>query len=140
MRQDSWHNMFDVAGRVISDDSEITYTGHTNEVCCARFSDNGALIVSGGHDRTARIWMSTAGMELAILKHPDSVSTCCFSKCGFYIATGCTDSSIRVWNFTTQTCVVTFHDQTTNPRIIFLSFLSAGKNSGLVLAIETFNL
>ena len=55
MRQDSWHNMFDVAGQVVSDDSVITYTGHTNEVCCARFSHNGALIVSGGYDRTARV-------------------------------------------------------------------------------------
>ena len=55
MRQDSWHNMFDVSGRVITDTSETTYTGHTNEVLCARFSENGALVVSCGLDNTARV-------------------------------------------------------------------------------------
>lgn len=47
--------MFDVSDRVITDDSISTYTGHTNEVIGAKFSENGAQIVSYGLDHTARV-------------------------------------------------------------------------------------
>ena len=47
--------MFDVSDRVITDNSLKTYTGHTNEVLGARFSENGALVVSCGLDNTARV-------------------------------------------------------------------------------------
>lgn len=48
--------MFDISGRVMMDNSVTTYSGHTNEVLCAQFSFNGALIVSCGMDRTARVY------------------------------------------------------------------------------------
>ncbi|XP_046440097.1 apoptotic protease-activating factor 1-like isoform X2 [Daphnia pulex] len=126
MRQDSWHNMFDVSDRVITDNSLTTYTGHTNEVLGARFSENGAQVVSCGLDNTARIWLSTACMELGVLEHPEPVTTCCFSECGVYVATGCTDSSIRIWNgeISLYTCVAFFPRQDSSPRILFISFLS----------------
>jgi WD40 repeat protein len=47
--------MFDVSDRVITDNSLKTYTGHTNEVLGAQFSENGALVVSCGLDHTARV-------------------------------------------------------------------------------------
>jgi WD40 repeat protein len=47
--------MFDVSDRVITDNSLTTYTGHTNEVLGARFSENGAQVVSCGLDNTARV-------------------------------------------------------------------------------------
>ena len=51
----SWHNMFDISDRVVTDNSLNTYTGHTNEVLGAKFSENGAQIVSCGLDHTARV-------------------------------------------------------------------------------------
>lgn len=58
MRQDSWHNMFDISGRVISDTSKTTYSGHTNEIVHAQFSDNGVLVVTCSMDKTARVRLS----------------------------------------------------------------------------------
>ena len=47
--------MFDISDRVVTDNSLNTYTGHTNEVLGAKFSENGAQIVSCGLDHTARV-------------------------------------------------------------------------------------
>lgn len=65
----SWHNMFDVSDRVITDNSLTTYTGHTNEVLGARFSENGAQVVSCGLDNTARVRKSHFFFPLQFITH-----------------------------------------------------------------------
>lgn len=67
-------------------------------------------------------------MELGVLEHPEPVTTCCFSDSGFYVATGCTDSRIRVWNgnVSLYTCIA--HFESSEARILFVSFLSGTSN------------
>ena len=72
-------------------------------------------------------------MELGVLKHPESVMTCCFSESGYFVATGCSDSSIRLWSVSTHLPVFLIHEQSSSPRILFLSFLSG---IYLIISIE----
>ncbi|MGN2638281.1 hypothetical protein ACTD5D_19220 [Nocardia takedensis] len=93
-----------------------TLTGHTDAVyavACAD-TDRGPLAVTGGSDRTARVWNLRSGNPSAVLTgHTGAVtSVACTSIDGLPIAvTGSWDATVRVWDLTkgTQRAVLVGH-------------------------------
>jgi WD40 repeat protein len=80
--------------------------GHAGLVTSASFSPDGALVVTGGLDRTARVWAVAAGTEVLVLQeHEGAVNRAIFSPDGGRIASASDDATARVWEC--EVCVPT---------------------------------
>src|SRR5262249_40850782 len=73
--------------------------GHTDLVYSVAVSPDGAHIVTGSEDGTARVWDAKTFAELAVLKgHTGSVMSVAVSPDGARIVTGSDDRTARVWD------------------------------------------
>jgi WD40 repeat protein len=74
--------------------------GHDGALMVATFSPEGARVVTGAWDATARIWDARTGAEIARLSghQVNWVNTAVFSADGTRILTGSTDGTARVWD------------------------------------------
>ncbi len=80
----------------------MTLKGHTDTVPAAAFSPDGRRIVTGGADKTAKVWDSQTGKYLLTLKgHTDRVSSAAFSPDGQRVVTGSWDKTAQVWDLKT---------------------------------------
>lgn len=87
-----------------------TIEGHERGkgVLCAKFSADGARILSSSHDHTARLWEVASGACLALFTgHTGSVYSVAFSPSEALVATASFDGTARVWDPATGTCVRT---------------------------------
>lgn len=71
---------------------------HTNEVRVALFSPDGARVLTGSLDGTAKVWNATTGELLAQLPHERGVLVAAWSPDGNIIATGGRDQCVRLWD------------------------------------------
>ena len=72
--------------------------GHVGAVRTARFSPDGAFVVTASNDETARIWDREHGRLLAVLPHTDSwVNDAVFSPDGTRVATVRGDGVGEIW-------------------------------------------
>lgn len=82
---------------------------HTQEVTCAGFSPDGALLVTGGRDRLVRLWDMANGYQLRTYDaHGEYVRAVAFSPDGKYVASGGGDKVVRLWEAATGKDVRTF--------------------------------
>jgi tricorn protease-like protein len=66
-------------------------------------SADGARIVTGSADNTARVWDAKTHLQLAVLKgHMNSVTSVAVSADGARIITGSDDNTVRVWDAKTH--------------------------------------
>jgi Tol biopolymer transport system component len=71
-------------------------------VTFATFSPDGARILTGSYDGTARIWDAATGKQMAVLwGHEDYVTFAAFSPDGSRIVTGSSDKTARIWDAAT---------------------------------------
>jgi WD40 repeat protein len=82
-------------GRVLT-----TLVGNTAPVTSWTFSADGALLVTGSKDGTARVWNPRTGVLLRTFDHPDGVVSVALSPGGGTLATLDQVGIVRVW----QTC------------------------------------
>lgn len=76
-----------------------TFSGHTNFVNTCAFSPDGKKIVSGGSDRTVKVWETETGFEnITLSEHSDKVNACRFSPDGRLIASASEDNTIILWD------------------------------------------
>jgi len=68
--------------------------GHTGAVLALAF--RGDLLVSGGADRTIRVWKGRTLLR-SIPNHWDAVHALAFSPDGKYLASGSADKTVRIW-------------------------------------------
>jgi len=68
--------------------------GHTGAVLA--LAVRGELLVSGGTDRTIRVWKGRA-LVRTIPNHWDAVHALAFSPDGKYLASGSADKTVRIW-------------------------------------------
>ena len=78
--------------------------GHENTVAALAFSNSGELLVTGGSDRTARVWnLYEPASEPVILRgHEGEVTSVAFSPDGRLVVTGSRDGSVRIWRHATN--------------------------------------
>jgi WD40 repeat protein len=73
--------------------------GHNGSVNSAAFSPNGALVVTGSDDKTARIWDAATGQPIVVLKgHDLAVNSAAFSPNGLRVVTASRDKTARIWD------------------------------------------
>ncbi len=77
----------------------LTLKGHTGAVWSASFSPDGARIVTGSGDKTAKIWDAKTGAEVRTLKgHTHVVASASFSPDGSRVVTASSDQTAKVWD------------------------------------------
>jgi len=82
-------------GVVDVDGGRVTYLeGHTGPVLA--LAVHGDLLVSGGADRTIRVWKDGTLLR-TISNHWDAVQALAFSPDGKYLASGSADRTVRIW-------------------------------------------
>ena len=94
----------------------MTLSGHEGPIWSMSYSPDGMRIVSGGKDKTVRIWNADTGAEIMTLRgHGDwpeypefsPVSAVAFSPDGRHIVSGSYDYTVKIWNARTGTEVMT---------------------------------
>jgi hypothetical protein len=74
------------------------FTGHTDGVSSIVFAADGRRALSGGDDKTLRLWDVASGKELRRFDgHRDAVTAVAISADGRLAASGSRDRTIRVW-------------------------------------------
>ena len=80
-------------------------SGHTNWVQSLAFSSDGISLVSGGCDKTIKLWdMQTGGVVKTFHGHTNSVLSVSISVDCTTIASGSGDKAIRLWDIQTKGC------------------------------------
>lgn len=79
-------------------DLEQTCLGHTEPVTGVTFSFDGRYLISGGRDRTVRLWDTATGqIKLLLDGGSRSVLSVASSRNGLSIAAGNADGTTRLW-------------------------------------------
>lgn len=81
------------------DGKERRWKGHADSVVALGISHDDQKLLSGGIDRTARLWsLENGGLLQTFGNHRMAVGAVAFSRDGSTLATGSWDDSIHVWN------------------------------------------
>ncbi len=93
----------------------VIQRGHQGAVKVAVFSPDGKYIVTGGRDKTAKLWEVSSGREMrTFLGHEGTIRAICFSPDGKTIATGGADKLVKLWNVENGKLLRTFNFNTKN--------------------------
>ena len=90
--------------RLWSLDSKMsrTLSGHTGAVRAIAFSADGQILVSGGDDKTIKIWHAQTGQLLRTLTgHTATISSVAISADQQTVVSSSTDGTIKVWQLQT---------------------------------------
>ena len=81
------------------------FFGHMNGVASLAFSQDGTFLVSGGHDKTTKLWdIQTGGVVKTFHGHTSWVSSVSISPDCTTIASGSSDKTVRLWGTWTGEC------------------------------------
>jgi WD40 repeat protein/tRNA A-37 threonylcarbamoyl transferase component Bud32 len=79
--------------------SRDTFRGHTGEVRCVAFSQDGARLASGGDDGLVNVWDAARGrLALPVRAHALPVFAVAFSPDGRRLASAAADGTVKVWD------------------------------------------
>ncbi|KAF9344906.1 hypothetical protein BGX26_003765 [Mortierella sp. AD094] len=85
--------------------------GHTDLVNSVVYSPCGSKVVSGGWDRTARVWNADTGECIHFLQgHTINVFSLAYSPSGKEIASASWDTTLRLWDVETGECIHILQD------------------------------
>lgn len=88
---------------------ERTFAGHDGPVLSIALSSDRRRLVSGGKDRTVRLWDCVNGKELARLEgHTGPVRGVDFAPDGERIVSASEDGSVRLWDVASKTLIRAF--------------------------------
>ncbi len=81
-------------------------SGHSHWIHSCSFSSDSQRIVSGGWDKSVKIWDAECGQEIASLQgHTKRIRTCSFGEClgsATLVVSGGGDRSVRLWDVRQQ--------------------------------------
>jgi tetratricopeptide (TPR) repeat protein len=93
--------------------------GHEGAVTCLAFSPDGRHLLTGGADRSVRLWDLDRGLELRCLPgHRDHVCSVSFAPDGRRALSSATDKSVRLWDLQAGLQLHSF-DRRTNRVVAF---------------------
>ncbi|MEJ2600891.1 MAG: WD40 repeat domain-containing protein [Anaerolineales bacterium] len=79
-------------------DGERLYQLEASGILSAAFSSDGQLIATGSYDHTVRLWQTSDGKLLKILRgHGDYVTDLAFSPSGELLASGSNEGTVILW-------------------------------------------
>jgi WD40 repeat protein len=77
---------------------EVPFAGHNDTVLAIAFAPDGGKAVSGGQDKTVRLWNIADGEELRCFEgHTDTVTSVAFTPEG-HVLSGSRDRTVRLWD------------------------------------------
>ena len=80
------------------EDDHSSHLGHSDAVLCVTVSDDGALVLTGSADRTAKLWSMERQVVLhTFTRHPLWVYSVAFAHQCLAVCTACDDGLVRVW-------------------------------------------
>jgi len=73
-------------------------TGHDSPVYSVAVTADGKYVISGGEDKTVRVWELATGKEVQrFTGHTDWVRSVAVTADGRYVISGSGDKTVRVW-------------------------------------------
>jgi hypothetical protein len=103
--------------------------GHEATVNSAVFNPDGSRTLTASDDKTARLWDSASGKEIAVLRgHQGSVLSAAFSPDGARIVTASMDKTARIWDVATRTEITVLQGHENG-----VSFAAFSPNGALVV-------
>ena len=95
-------------------------SGHASRVTCVAFSSDGTSLVSGGWDRTVKLWdVQTGGIVKTFSGHTNKVFSVSISVDYATVASGSSDNTICLWDIKTGGCYHTIKQESTVYHIRF---------------------
>jgi WD40 repeat protein len=83
-------------------DCQTVMQGHRDQVSCMSFhpaAGKAAILATGSHDATVRIWAVASGQERQLLKgHKGAVVGVAYNPDGDLLATASMDRTLRLWD------------------------------------------
>lgn len=77
--------------------------GHAGPVMHVDFSNDGQRVVTGGNDRTIRVWDSVTGQSLAVHQgHERATTVALFDKIGRVVFSAGDDRTLRMWDLSAR--------------------------------------
>ncbi|MBI4854395.1 MAG: SUMF1/EgtB/PvdO family nonheme iron enzyme [Acidobacteria bacterium] len=105
--------MLSVALAKVENHPPITLSNHTDVVTMVSFSPDDTLVATSSMDKTARIWQTTDGKELFVLKgHESPVISSRFSFDGQFLVTASVDKTARIWKVSDGSLVAVLQGHT----------------------------
>jgi WD40 repeat protein/serine/threonine protein kinase/tetratricopeptide (TPR) repeat protein len=93
--------------------SNQSFVGHTGLIMSLAVNADGSRIVSGGTDKSIKLWDVRTGKETrTIVGHANTVSSVAFSLDGKKIASGSYDGTAKIWDATTGEIISTLNGNT----------------------------
>ena len=85
-----------------------TLSGHSDTVWTVAISPNGKTLVSGGFDKTIKVWdLQTGKLRRTLSGHTDAVRAIAMSQNGALLASASGDKTIKIWDLQSGTLLRT---------------------------------
>ena len=120
------------------------FAGHQGQVLAVAYSGNGQRAISGGSDRTARVWNVASGECIAhLLGHVDRVRAVALSSDGRFALTGGMDNAVCLWEVDGAKRLHTFDGHSATVRGVAFSpdgrLAASGGEDGTVRILDLAN-
>ena len=111
--------------KVVKIGTHWTRAGHTKDINSVDVSPNDRYIATGSNDKSAKIWNTSKGEEIAtLLGHKKGIWCVKFSPFDQCLATSSADMMIRVWNISDFSCMRTFQGHTSG--VLQIAYVTRG--------------